>query len=53
MAIREGWGRAYFATLRCVKMSPGLEAVMTLSGTRESLHPIQSTYNFGQRLRGR
>ena len=29
--------------LRCVKMSPGLEAVTTLSGPRESLHPIQST----------
>lgn len=33
----------YFATLRCTKMSPGLTAVMTDSGTRESAQPIQRT----------
>ena len=32
---------AYFAMLRCTKMSPGREAVMTDSGTRESAQPIQ------------
>jgi len=33
--------RAHFAILRCVKMWPSPDAVTTLSGTRESEHPIQ------------
>lgn len=34
---------AYFAMFRWTKISPGLQAMMTLSGTRESAQPIQRT----------
>lgn len=33
----------YLAMLRCTKISPGLQARTTLSGTRESAQPIQRT----------
>ena len=35
----------YFAIFCCTKMSPGLEAVMTDGGTRESEQPIQRVYS--------
>lgn len=36
--------RPYFAIFRWTKISPGLEAVMTDSGTLESEQPIQRVY---------
>ena len=44
----EGGVDAYFAMLRWTKMSPGLAAVTTDSGTRESAQPIQSTCKNGR-----
>jgi hypothetical protein len=37
-------GRTYFAMFLCTKISPGLHAVITDSGTRESAQPIHRTY---------
>ena len=50
-SVRRDTGRqragAYFAMFRCTNMSPGLEAVTTDSGTRESAQPIQRTWSGG------
>lgn len=42
--INEIGGCTYFAMLRVTKTSPGLQAMTTLSGTRESAQPIQRTW---------
>lgn len=50
-SVREREGRrvgTYFAMLRVTKISPGLQAATTLSGTRESAQPIHRTCECGQ-----